>query len=205
MIQNSQIFQDQFETWAVSNNPHANLIKSDLETATRDSAIKAFLDAGISTALPLPSPTNAVLEDYMSERYEKRAMNKMKRVVMKGGETSINYKNISKKKRKYFSDLYTTLLDTSWSYCVIMFTASFYLSWLMFANIYFLISYLHGDLVEEQRTDPNWTPCILQVDGFSAAFLFSLETQHTIGYGGRQTTKECPAAIFVVTLQVIIL
>ena len=46
-------------------------------------------------------------------------------------------------------------------------------------------------------------PCILQVDGFASSFLFSLETQHTIGYGSRQTTTECPLAMMVVSLQVI--
>ena len=30
----------------------------------------------------------------------------------------------------------------------------------------------------------------------------SLETQHTIGYGGRQTTEECPEAIAVMSFQV---
>ena len=31
----------------------------------------------------------------------------------------------------------------------------------------------------------------------------SVETQHTIGYGGRQTTEECPEAIAVMSFQVI--
>ena len=82
----------------------------------------------------------------MAANYEKRQMNKRKRVVKKGGGTGVTYKNISKKRRRYFSDLYTTLLDSSWSYCVLMFTASFYLSWLLFAVIYYIISTLHGDL-----------------------------------------------------------
>ena len=30
----------------------------------------------------------------------------------------------------------------------------------------------------------------------------SVETQHTIGYGGRQTTEECPEAIAVMSFQV---
>ena len=30
---------------------------------------------------------------------------------------------------------------------------------------------------------------------------FSVETQHTIGYGGRQTTEECPEAIFIMSVQ----
>ena len=172
-------------------------MKSDSESISRDSAIRAFLAAGVATAVPLSSSAILAQDNAVSETVAKKSMNKMKRIVLKGGETSIKFKNISKKKRKYFSDLYTTLLDTSWFFCVLLFTASFYLSWLLFAFIYFLLSYLHGDL----ESNPNRNPCIKEVDGFSSAFLFSLETQHTIGFGGRQPTKECPVAIAVVTLQ----
>ena len=123
----------------------------------------------------------------------------MKRVVQKNGLTNVSYKNISKKRRRYFNDLYTTLLDSSWNYCVLLFAASFFGSWMFFAVIYYMIAYLHGDL---QQIDSDWIPCILEIDGFSAAFLFSLETQHTIGYGGRQTTTKCSDAIIIVSLQV---
>jgi len=146
---------------------------------------------------------NSFFEDQLAANYEKRQMNKRKRVVKKGGGTGVTYKNISKKRRRYFSDLYTTLLDSSWSYCVLMFTASFYLSWLLFAVIYYIISTLHGDLepiVPGTNSTPA-TPCILEVRDFSSCFLFSLETQHTIGYGTRQTTTECPSAVVLVSLQ----
>ena len=36
---------------------------------------------------------------------------------------------------------------------------------------------------------------------FASCFLFSLETQHTIGYGTRQTTTECPDAMILMSLQ----
>ena len=137
--------------------------------------------------------------------------NKLKRVVKKDGTTNVTYKNISKKRRRYFSDLYTTLLDSSWSYCVILFAASFYGSWLLFGIIYYIISLLHGDLAGPEeavvagaagdRAAARDAPCIREIDGFSSAFLFSLETQHTIGYGSRQTTTECITAIITVSLQ----
>ena len=157
---------------------------------------------------------NSFFDDSLSANYEKKQMNKRKRVVKKGGSTSVTYKNISKKRRRYFSDLYTTLLDSSWSYCVLMFTASFYLSWLLFAIIYYIIGVAHGDFENYGKTvscpgDPmvqdNSTetcPCILEVHDFASCFLFSLETQHTIGYGTRQTTTECPTAMIIVSLQV---
>jgi len=143
---------------------------------------------------------NSMFEDQLASSSEKKHMNKRKRVVKKGGSTSVTYKNISKKRRRYFSDLYTTLLDSSWSYCVLMFTASFYLSWLLFAIIYYIISYVHGDF--DPDAPSNRTACILEVHDFSSCFLFSLETQHTIGYGTRQTTTECPDAMIFVSLQV---
>ena len=83
-----------------------------------------------------------------------------------------------------------------------MFTATFYFSWLLFGFIYFIISYIHGDFSEENLLNTDWNPCIQAVDGFSAVFLFSLETQHTIGYGTRMPTTECPDAQLVVSFQV---
>jgi len=136
---------------------------------------------------------------YRSFRDKRRTMNKKKRVVLKHGMTNVSYKNISKKKRRYFSDLYTTLLDSSWTYCVIMFSTSFYGSWLFFGALYYMIGYMHGDM--ELELPENHTPCINNASDFASCFLFSLETQHTIGYGLRMTTTECPDAMLVMSLQ----
>lgn len=39
---------------------------------------------------------------------------------------------------------------------------------------------------------------------FSSAFLFSIEVQVTIGFGGRMITEQCPAAIaFLITQNII--
>lgn len=125
----------------------------------------------------------------------------VRRVVGSDGMTNVSYKNISKKRRRYFSDFYTTLLDASWSYCVIILTTSFYGSWLLFGSIYFLILFLHGDLEDPMAKIEKTQPCFVKVTDFSSCFLFSLETQHTIGYGTRQPTTECPHAVLVVSLQ----
>jgi len=138
---------------------------------------------------------------YETINQKTKKMNKRKRVVLKNGLTNVTYKNISKKRRRYVSDLYTTLLDSSWTKLVFLFTTSFYGSWVMFGAIYYMICYLHGDFMEENLLSEDWKPCISAVDGFAAIFLFSLETQHTIGYGTRQTTTECQDAMFVMSLQ----
>jgi len=46
--------------------------------------------------------------------------------------------------------------------------------------------------------------CVDAVVDFTSAFLFSVETQHTIGYGGRMTSTQCPVAILVMSIQSII-
>ncbi len=82
-----------------------------------------------------------------------------------------------------------------------LFAASFYITWVSYAVVYYLICYLHGDFLTENSSNPDYVPCVLELDGFAAAFLFSLETQHTIGYGSRQTTTECVEAMIVMSTQ----
>lgn len=50
----------------------------------------------------------------------------------------------------------------------------------------------------------NHTPCVMQVQTLTAAFLFSLESQTTIGYGFRCITEECPVAIILLIVQLVI-
>lgn len=70
---------------------------------------------------------------------------------------------------------------------------NFILSWLFLGIVWYLIAYAHGDIEyanmseEEQKnfTEKNLnqthTPCVTEIHSFLSAFLFSLETQHTIG------------------------
>lgn len=60
----------------------------------------------------------------------------------------------------------------------------------------------HEDL-QPDRPD-GWVPCVVNINSFWSSFLFSVETQSTIGYGGRAPTEECPEAIVVMCLQSIV-
>lgn len=51
------------------------------------------------------------------------------------------------------------------------------------------------------NTTRNHTACVHGIDGFTSALLYSVETQHTIGYGMRHITTECPMAIAFLMLQ----
>lgn len=100
------------------------------------------------------------------------------------------------------------MLDVKWRYVHMAFFVSFIGSWLFFALIWWIILYYHGDFEEDHlphnQEKTGWMPCVWQINNFASVFLFSVETQHTIGYGGRQTTEECPEAIIIMCVQSIV-
>ncbi|GJQ81862.1 hypothetical protein Trydic_g9888 [Trypoxylus dichotomus] len=128
-----------------------------------------------------------------------------KRAILKNGDCNILQSRISKRRLRFLQDIFTTLVDTQWRWTLIVFAMSFLMSWLGFAVIWWLIAFTHGDFEDMHlpafQAESKWTPCVSQLNSFTSCFLFSIETQHTIGYGSRATTEECPEAIFVMCLQ----
>ncbi|XP_078096315.1 ATP-sensitive inward rectifier potassium channel 12 [Mustelus asterias] len=125
------------------------------------------------------------------------------RFVKKNGQCNVQFANMSDKPQRYIADIFTTCVDVRWRYMLLIFSLAFVISWLAFGLAFWLIALIHGDL-ENSIEDENFMPCVLQVNGFIAAFLFSIETQTTIGYGFRCVTEECPLAIFLVVFQSIV-
>ena len=121
-----------------------------------------------------------------------------KRLFFKNGNINISRSNIDKRRRRYLTDIFTTLIDLKWRYNLLVFALGFFISWTIFAITWYLISYIHGDL---NNSDKNHVACIQGIHGFTGAILFSIETQQTIGYGARYTTEKCPEAIFVMMIQ----
>ncbi|CAK9290591.1 unnamed protein product [Gordionus sp. m RMFG-2023] len=124
-----------------------------------------------------------------------------KRLVNKSGSCNIIHSHIPKRKQHFLSDIFTTLLDSKWRWAVIIFTLGFLLSWTLYAIVWWLLCFSHGDF--DHARDPDWKPCVKNAHSFTSLFLFSVETQHTIGYGHRYITEECPEAILVLIVQAI--
>jgi potassium inwardly-rectifying channel subfamily J len=73
------------------------------------------------------------------------------------------------------------------------------ISWLFFAGIWYAIMAINGDFSNENN--PNHTLCVIGVQSFSGALLYSIETQQTIGYGTRAVTETCTGGIFIIIIQ----
>ncbi|EAT39257.1 AAEL008928-PA [Aedes aegypti] len=128
-----------------------------------------------------------------------------KRAILKSGECNISTSKVSQQHLRFLQDIFTTLVDAQWRWTLLVFAFSFIGSWLFFAVIWWLIAFTHGDLEEmhlpDHQAEVGWTPCVYNIVSFTSCFLFSIETQHTIGYGVRTTTEECPEAIFIMCFQ----
>ncbi|XP_028444861.1 ATP-sensitive inward rectifier potassium channel 12 [Perca flavescens] len=131
------------------------------------------------------------------------------RFVKKNGQCNVVFNNMEDKPQRYLADIFTTCVDIRWRYLLLIFTTTFLLSWLVFGLIFWGVALAHGDFnlkggdprsnVEDEKDE--WRPCILHIQGFIGAFLFSIETQTTIGYGFRCVTEECPVAVATVVVQ----
>ncbi|XP_053325318.1 inward rectifier potassium channel 4 [Spea bombifrons] len=131
------------------------------------------------------------------------------RFVKKNGQCNVYFNNLSNKSQRYMADIFTTCVDTRWRYMLLIFSAAFLASWLFFAFLFWCIAFIHGDfsagvgVIGPGKTGPP-KPCLMHVNSFVEAFLFSVETQTTIGYGFRCVTDECPLAILAVVAQSIL-
>lgn len=130
------------------------------------------------------------------------AKRQRRRLVCKNGEVNIVKSGVSHRKRKFAMDLFTTILEIKWRFLLLLFAAGFIITWLLFALFWWLVAIAHDDHIH--KDDPKWKPCMGNVYDFRTALLFSIETQHTIGYGYRVMEPNCPLAINLLMVQSVI-
>ncbi|KAL7840416.1 hypothetical protein AOLI_G00257390 [Acnodon oligacanthus] len=123
------------------------------------------------------------------------------RYVEKDGKCNVHHGNVRETYR-YLTDIFTTLVDLKWRFNLLVFTLVYTTTWVFFGLIWWLIAYARGDL--DHADDGDWTPCVNNLNGFVSAFLFSIETETTIGYGYRVITEKCPEGIILLLVQAIL-
>jgi hypothetical protein len=89
------------------------------------------------------------------------------RLIRKNGDANIDRINIEKHHQRYILDIFNTMVDMRWRSILVLFILSFLVSWTFFASLWFFL--------DDQ--------CVANVkeDSFLDSFLFSIETQQTIG------------------------
>ncbi|KAK2089624.1 G protein-activated inward rectifier potassium channel 2 [Saguinus oedipus] len=143
----------------------------------------------------LPKQARDDLPRHISRDRTKR---KIQRYVRKDGKCNVHHGNVRETYR-YLTDIFTTLVDLKWRFNLLIFVMVYTVTWLFFGMIWWLIAYIRGDM--DHIEDPSWTPCVTNLNGFVSAFLFSIETETTIGYGYRVITDKCPEGIILLLIQ----
>lgn len=172
--------------------PHVPFSGLSLCSATNNGAIYQHTIGGYDATTTLP------IIRVRSSHLRTRKLRK--RIVFKNGDLNIVQERLSKRRRRYLADIVTTLVDIKWRWTLMVFCLSFVLSWLVFGMIWWLILYAHNDL----SPDSDHTPCVTNVADLTGCFLFSLESQHTIGYGYRYITDQCPEGVILLCVQSIV-
>lgn len=109
------------------------------------------------------------------------------------GRTNLHYVGTTSKWLSYITDSFTTLINSPWYMIALIFIGTYILSWMFFGGVWLAVS--------KYESVSNNGSCLIEVDDYSSALLFSIETQVTIGYGNTYVTKECTAGLFVLILQ----
>lgn len=123
-------------------------------------------------------------------------------MVSKDGHNNIRMDNVDGMVKLYLHDIWTTVVDMKWRYKLTLFVSTFLTTWFFFGMLFYLIAMANNDLNFEQAS--NHTPCVMNVATLTGAYLFSLESQTTIGYGFRHISEECPLAILTLVLQLVL-
>jgi potassium inwardly-rectifying channel subfamily J len=113
------------------------------------------------------------------------------RIVFKHGDVNTIMLGVGRRYKRYFKDIFTSVIDAQWRHTLTIFACSFVTSWTVFACLWYAMAVAHGDIefYEKWLHAPdqglfereNRMPCVRNLYNFASAFLFSIETQHTIG------------------------
>ena len=88
-------------------------------------------------------------------RGARRVLSRKKVILIQGiiiipnqGQCNVKHGNVEGKYR-YFSDLFTTLVDLKWRWNLLIFCSCYVLSWFFFACIWFSIALIHDDIPKD--------------------------------------------------------
>ena len=119
---------------------------------------------------------------------------KYERLIQKHG--SANIERINVEHAKFISDFFNTFVDFKWRFIILIFTVTFISSWSFFSMLWFFLSVFYSTYFNVE--------CITGLDynaSFYEYYLFSIETQQTIGYGTRALTKSCGLSGVILMMQ----
>ncbi|KAJ2944900.1 hypothetical protein O0L34_g1792 [Tuta absoluta] len=123
-----------------------------------------------------------------------------RRVVFKNGAENVPIRcNIPAKRLKYMRDVVNTVINSKWRFLIMMMVVCHFVFWFVFATIWYVVSQSYAENIGDGRQH-----CVNGTSTFAGLLMMSVETQMTIGYGVRFPNEECPDAIIVMVLEIVV-
>lgn len=107
----------------------------------------------------------------------------------------VNLKSVGRGVFGYFTDGFTTIINSTWKVVIAIFCLTYIVSWLFFGCVWTALTY-----IDDQYNET----CVHNINDFSSAFLFSIETQVTIGYGNKYVDSSCGWGIVILMVQCLV-
>ena len=150
---------------------------------------------------------NSEIEE-VSKKQEKYRRRTLHRLVGKNGCLNVRTIGLGKMRQKRLKDCFTTFLEWGWFSTLTTFSATYFLSWFLFALLWHLLMWVHGDLnlehLPKSQEEYENIPCVFGIENFASSFLFSMEIQTSIGFGLRVSSHKCTDAVILQCVQTVI-
>uniref|UniRef100_A0A0B7A7Z3 Uncharacterized protein n=1 Tax=Arion vulgaris TaxID=1028688 RepID=A0A0B7A7Z3_9EUPU len=127
---------------------------------------------------------------------------KRKALVSKNGSYRVYADGLGEHRSKFLADIYITLIDLEWRCIMLSLFSTFLGTFFIFGFCWWLMAFTNGDF--DNLDNSNHTFCLQGVTSFAGIFLFSMETQTTIGYGMVYPNAHCTATVPLMFIQVVV-
>ena len=127
-----------------SANSSEHLVNSLLTRSSLDEEPSMLVNDGSGFVF---ADSTSLHVEAASEIAQRREGFNQRRLINKSGELKVLPKNVPRKVRRYLSDIFTTMIDLRWKWVIFIFVASYIISWVLFALIWWLMAYLRGSTV----------------------------------------------------------
>lgn len=101
---------------------------------------------GNRAAFSLQPPCSSPTFDQHT-RFPVRDRPRKKRLVSKYGSLKVSARNVPRKTKLYFADIFTTMIDLRWPWVILIFCGSYVLSWVVFGLFWWLLVAVRGPSV----------------------------------------------------------
>lgn len=145
MASNNSNFDRSIDT-SDANDAEESFVRIEPFSSDNVVSMRSSKLQGNRAVLSLHAPCSSPSFDQHT-RLPARSRSRKKRLVTKNGSLKVSARNVPRKTKLYFADIFTTMIDLHWPWVILIFCGSYVLSWVLFGLIWWLLVAVRGPSV----------------------------------------------------------